>query len=93
MPGSSQKFKKLCEKLQAILLSHDRSPEKPRRRAGSIGGNLMDGCKKKEERPNISGAYVISDNESDAELLDSPETGGRSEIKIRTSVAVTNISK
>ncbi|CAB4001392.1 serine threonine- kinase BRSK2-like, partial [Paramuricea clavata] len=74
--GSSQKFKKLCEKLQAILLSHDRSPEKSRHSTASIGGSLIDGSRKKEERPTMSSAYVVSDSESEGDSLCSPDKEG-----------------
>ncbi|XP_028407211.1 serine/threonine-protein kinase BRSK2-like [Dendronephthya gigantea] len=71
--GSSQKFRKICEKLEAILLSFGRSPEKTYKR-GSIGGSFTEtGTTRKELQPRISGAYVISDNESEGEVLDSPD--------------------
>ena len=77
--GSSHKFKKLCEKLQAILLSNERyTLDKSRRSSsGSTGGVYTGG--KKGERASISGAYVISDTESEGELL-SPEREGKPSI-------------
>ena len=80
-PGSSSKFKKLCDKLQAILLSNERSPQKTRR---SSERRLSQDSTKKEERPATSGVYVISDNESEEELLSPDKKERRNETKIQT---------
>ena len=67
-----------------ILLSHDRSPEKARYSSVSIGGSVMDGKSKKEERPKITGAHVISDTDSKAELLSPYKEDKCNEAKIQT---------
>lgn len=76
--GSSHKFKKLCEKLQEILLSNGRcsSPEKSRETLESIGGSLVDGVsEKKEERSYLSPRFHnLTDTESEGELLCTPES-------------------
>jgi hypothetical protein len=85
LKGSLQKFKKLCEKLQSILLSHDRSPEKTRYSRGSVGGNAVDGKTKKDElRPKIIETHVISDTESEGELLSLNKEDKHKEAKTQT---------